>query len=421
MSRSSQFDERYPLPPRQALNPGVEKRRLLVIRQQRDLQAALRRRPTGIEWFEGILAGGGEGAAAAAADTRPRIGYFCNLVPTELIWAAGAVPVRLGCGNAALVQTGEEVLSGDICPLAKASFASLLDPASPASRCIAYVLPTSCDAKTKLGEILADYKPTFILNLPREQDPGRHTASMAADLDRLAAFLGQATGHKLSARGLLAQIRLGQEKTRLVRALQEVRSAQPAALSVRDLFVIIQAASAGADPEEWTRRVEQVLAEARTFKPERERIRPRLVLTGAPIIWPNFKALNLIEECGADVVADTLCTGAQSGFDPVVVEETGWNALLRALALRYIFASPCPCFISQGTRLTRVLELVKEHRARGVVNYSLRLCQLFDIEAYRLNQVLKDRKIPFLNLRTDYSLEDTEQLRVRLEAFLETL
>jgi len=43
------------------------------------------------------------------------------------------------------------------------------------------------------------------------------------------------------------------------------------------------------------------------------------------------------------------------------------------------------------------------------------------MESYRLARVLKSKRIPFMSLRTDYSLEDTEQLRVRLEAFLETV
>ena len=146
-----------------------------------------------------------------------------------------------------------------------------------------------------------------------------------------------------------------------------------------------------------------------------------MILTGAPILWPNFKPLNLIEESGADVVADTLCTGAQSFFDPVVIDEKSRGALMRALAARYLFASPCPCFISQGTRLSRVLELAEQFRADGVIHYGLRLCQLFDMETYRLSRVLKSKRVPFMVLRTDYSLEDTEQLRVRLEAFLETV
>ena len=190
---------------------------------------------------------------------------------------------------------------------------------------------------------------------------------------------------------------------------------------MRDFFLMIQASFTGVSLEKWLVEAGKVLAGVRAFKSTRKRLRPRLVLTGAPIVWPNFKPLNLIEECGADVVADSVCTGAQSCFDPVVYEEKGRSALMRALAHRYVFASPCPCFISQGTRISRVLDLVEEFKADGVLNYGLRLCQLFDMEAYRLSRVLKQEKVPFANLRTDYSLEDTEQLRVRLEAFLETL
>ena len=105
----------------------------------------------------------------------------------------------------------------------------------------------------------------------------------------------------------------------------------------------------------------------------------------------------------------------------MVIDEKGRGALMRALAARHVFASPCPCFISQGTRLSRVLELVEQFHADGVIHYGLRLCQLFDMESYRLARVLKSKRIPFMSLRTDYSLEDTEQLRVRLEAFLETV
>ena len=103
------------------------------------------------------------------------------------------------------------------------------------------------------------------------------------------------------------------------------------------------------------------------------------------------------------------------------MDEPGLRALWRALAARYTFAAPCPCFVSQGRRINRILELASERHAHGVVHYGLRLCPLFDMESYRLNRILRQRGIPFLNLRTDYSLEDTEQLRVRLEAFLETV
>jgi benzoyl-CoA reductase/2-hydroxyglutaryl-CoA dehydratase subunit BcrC/BadD/HgdB len=410
-----QFDERYRLPAHHVENPGVARRARFVEDEQRRVQAELRNRPANIAWFEELL------AAPAGGAGRKLVGYFCNMIPAEMIRALGALPARLGCGNPALVQPGEEVFSGEICPLAKASFAAFMDAASHANRCDVLVLPTSCDAKRKLGEVLADFKPTFMLDLPPEQDASRFGKAAAAEFARLAKFLEERLGARLARAALVREIELANRRTLLVRRLQEMRGAKPAALSVRDFLVVIQSSFAAVDLAEWLEQAGKVVEHVERFESTRRRLRPRLVLTGAPIVWPNFKPLNLIEECGADVVADTLCSGAQALFDPVVHAEKSRGALMRALAGRYVFGSSCPCFISQGTRLSRVLDLVEEFSADGVVNYSLRLCQLFDIEAYRLSRVLRDRKIPFMIMRTDYSLEDTEQLRVRLEAFLETI
>jgi len=410
-----QFDQRYRVVPAYVNNPGARKRSRFVTEQQQRLHAELRRRPANMEYFERLL--DGEGLDVGA----PRVGYFCNMIPVEIISALGARAVRLGCGNPALVQPGEEVFSGEICPVAKASFATFLDERSLANTCDMLILPTSCDAKKKLGEVLADFKPTFMLNLPPEQDFDRYAKSMTSELKRMVRFLREHMGKRLSTRELRREIELGRRRTALVRALQDLRAKKPAALSVRDFFVIIQSAMMGGDPERWEKEARHVLAEVESFEPTRKRLRPRIVLTGAPMIWPNFKLLNLIEESGADVVGDTLCTGAQSWYDPVVYDERGRTALLRALGARYVFGSICPCFISQTTRINRVLELVEELHGDGVINHGLRLCQLFDMEVYRLQRVLRARRIPFINLRTDYSLEDTEQLRVRLEAFLETV
>ena len=415
MMNSSQFDPRYRVTPSHVENPGVRRRSRFIVEQERQALAAVRRRPGNIAYFENLMSGAPEDSAA------PEIGYFCNMVPVELIVALGGRPVRLGCGNAALVQSGEEVFSGEICPLAKASFGAFLDADSVASRCHALIVPTSCDAKKKLGEVLADFKPTFMFNLPPEQDFDRYAGHVSVELERMTGFLSEQLGGRFSPRALRRAIAAGQRRTMVIRRLQAARAAEPAAFSVRDFFLVIQSSFTGVRLDRWLEEAGRVLAEAEGFATARRRLRPRMVLTGAPMIWPNFKVLDLIEESGADVVADTLCTGAQSCFDPVVYDEGGRRELFRALAARYVFASACPCFISQATRLSRILDLVDTCKADGVINYGLRLCQLFDMEAYRLQRVLKSKGIPFHNLRTDYSLEDTEQLRVRLEAFFETV
>lgn len=410
-----QFDDRYRIDPKFPPDPAARKRSKFVISRQKEASYLIRIRPSNIDYFESIL------EEPPQRGNIPLIGFFCNMIPVELLMAFGARAIRLGCGNAALVQSGEEVLSGDICPLAKASFAQFMDESHIASQCDCLVIPTSCDAKKKMGEVLSDIKPVFMLNLPVEQDYSRYAKIAVAEIERLTAFLQNTLRAKFDKNKLLKAIETTNRRSALVREMMKYRGEHPAAMSVRDLFTIIQASTKTDDFEQWLAQARVALDELKSFKPDRARIRPRIVLTGAPVIWPNFKVLNIIEECGADVVADTLCTGVQSVFDPVVVEEKSISGLFRSLAQRYMFASPCPCFVSQGTRISRILDLVSELRADGVVHYGLRLCQLFDMETYRLSRVLKANKIPFMNLTTDYSLEDTEQIRVRLEAFLETL
>jgi len=410
-----QFDPRFAQPPRFVKNPGTEKRSRYVVAHQKEQLAGIPHRPSGMAWFEARL------ESPRLPEGVPVVAYLCNMVPVEVVLALDAVPVRVDCGNAALVQAGEEVLSGEVCPLAKSSYAAFLDPDGIPSRADSVVVAGSCDAKRKLGEALSDYKPTFVLPLPPEQDYARYWKPAVAEIERLVAFLEHRLGRRMKTEALRRSVELCRRRTRIVRELAEARSRKPEALSARDLFVVLQSSYAFYAPEEWLARADALLAEVRAYEPVRERLRPRLVLTGAPVLWPNLKPLNLLEECGADVVADTLCSGVQGLYDPVVVDERGRSALLRALAQRYVFASPCPCFVSGAKRLDRILDLVERHAADGVVHHGLRLCQLFDMEAHRLSAVLRDRKIAFLNLRTDYSLEDTEQIRVRLEAFLETI
>ncbi|OGV50854.1 MAG: hypothetical protein A2X49_05420 [Lentisphaerae bacterium GWF2_52_8] len=414
---AKQFDPRYEIPKIFSANSGNLKRQHFIEEETGRSLASQLRRPSNISFFEKIMCSHWD-----SPKKKPRVGYFCNMIPQEIILALGAEPIRLDCGNAAASVVGEETLSGDVCPLAKASFGVFMNEESLANSCDVLVIPTSCDAKRKLGEILNAYKPTFMLNLPSEQNHQQYSKQSLAEICRLVEFLEQQLKTKLTASSLLRAVNLGRQRTSIVRDLQALRIAEPRSLSFCDLLLVIQSSIfRQIELSEWIKEASKLRDEAKEFKGEHKNLRPRLILTGSPMIWPNFKLARIIEESGAEIVADTLCTGAQSCFDPLVLDETGRNALLAALVNKYIYASICPCFVSQATRLNRILSLASESKADGIINYSLRLCQLFDMETFRLEKTIKSQKIPFLNIRTDYSLEDTEQLRVRIEAFLETL
>ena len=57
----------------------------------------------------------------------------------------------------------------------------------------------------------------------------------------------------------------------------------------------------------------------------------------------------------------------------------------------------------------------------GVIDLNLKFCNLYDTEGYLVERRLSDEGIPVLGLETDYTDSEAEQLRPRVEAFLEMI
>ena len=65
--------------------------------------------------------------------------------------------------------------------------------------------------------------------------------------------------------------------------------------------------------------------------------------------------------------------------------------------------------------------MARDLKADGVIHYGLSFCQPYAIEAFKVEKALKAAGIPMLSIETDYSMEDVEQLKTRVEAFVEML
>jgi benzoyl-CoA reductase/2-hydroxyglutaryl-CoA dehydratase subunit BcrC/BadD/HgdB len=347
------------------------------------------------------------------------IGTFCNLVPEELIYAAGAVPLRLCSGCFESIKPAEEAFPRDSCPLIKSSFGFAVTDQPFFSLCDAIALPSTCDGKKKMGEILSDYAKVWMLDLPQSKERNISKRYWLSEIRVLKRRLERLTKRKIGREGLKATIMLLQERSSLVNRLHGIRKRQ--VISGSDAFLVMQA-SFFDDLRRWMSRTTQLCDELDSMKtPIASKDSPRLLVTGAPIILPNFKIAAIIEQFDAIIAMDETCAGSQSHYDPVTVDE--WNMLdmMRAVAERYLMPSVCPCFIKAEDRIDKLLDMVKEYRIDGVIYHTLRLCLLFDIESQKVRDVMEDNGIPFLHINTDYSKEDKEQLRTRIEAFIEIL
>jgi len=144
-------------------------------------------------------------------------------------------------------------------------------------------------------------------------------------------------------------------------------------------------------------------------------------MTGSALIWPNMKLLHIIEESGGIVVGDDSCACGQYFYNPVELDEWSMKAMIEAISDKYLLPTVCPIFSQSDDRIDRLLELTEQYKADGVVYHILRLCQLFDFEFTKVSMVLQNKGIPLIKIETEYSEEDTGQIKTRVEAFIEMM
>ena len=148
---------------------------------------------------------------------------------------------------------------------------------------------------------------------------------------------------------------------------------------------------------------------------------PRIMITGSPIVFPNLKIPLLVEEAGGMVVADETCMGERGMSDPVVPVDASFDGLMRALAIRALRPCPCPTFADNSQRIYRLRQMVRDYRVEGVIYHVLRGCLVYDYEYRLVEEELEGMGIPVIRLESDYTDQDVEQLRIRSEAFVETI
>ena len=354
------------------------------------------------------------------------VGTLCVFAPAEIIRAAGAEIVRLDSGQHHGVHPANELL-GDagLCPCVKSTLGGRLAGADQYMLLADMIIaPASCDGKLKLGEVLEDYLPVIMMNLPRVKT-GDTTAKLWVDeVLYMMRELSRLTGVEVTTANLREAIATYNKAHMALARMDNLRRAERSPIWGRDALLVAQMALVD-DIERWTEKTEALCDELEQRAAKKEFVgsgdEARVMLAGSPIIWPNWKVPNIIEESEGVIVLDELCTGDRVLGDPVVTDEGTLRDMVRAVAERYFFPCTCPCFSPNDERESRMLNLVEENNIEGVIYHALRGCHLGLLESTRLELALRRAGIPLLKVESEYDEGDVEQIRTRVEAFVEMI
>jgi benzoyl-CoA reductase subunit C len=353
---------------------------------------------------------------------RKVIGYLCCFVPEEIITAFEMLPYRIQGRPGDPIDEADAYIEPMACPFARSCFNLALK--GEYDFLDGFVAPHSCDTVERLFHIWRHNKPSpfnHLLNVPHMRGPSSD-AFYRRELEYFIHSLEEWSGRKLDPDRLREAIRLTNRRRAALRELYELRKADPPLVSGTEVTRIL-VAGMGLPAAEHLELVREAMAEIQARPRAQAPKLPRLFIWGSEIDDAAF--IQLLEESGASLVMDDLCTGTRFFWDDV--PET--DDPLDGLAKRYL-QTRCPRSYEARTgtreedlenRFGHIGRFVREWKVDGIIGTIVRYCDTCELEGPDLREYLIGRQLPVLMIEDDYSTSAIGQLRTRVQAFLEML
>jgi bzd-type benzoyl-CoA reductase N subunit len=339
---------------------------------------------------------------------RRAMGYLCSYVPEEMIHAAGFTPVRIR-GSAAPLRHADAHLQSFTCALCRSTLDQLLG--GGLEHLAGTLFAHTCDALQAQADLwrMNAGRTHFVDTVMQPAHLGTPAARpyLLAELQRFGQRLADFAGQPLDDAGLKASIRLYDETRDLVRSLQDQRDR----LAVPGFYAILDAAQV-MPREVFNPLLARLLEELDQEVPRGGG--PALFLAGAVLDEPRL--LGLIEDLGARVAGDDLCSGTRHFYGQV-----GGGEPLAALADYYLARPPCPTkYHPDHEPGDHLVEQARQARADGVVFVVEKFCEPHAFDYALALPALERAGLPHLMLEMEQT-PSLEALRTRLQAFVEML
>ncbi|MFQ5987372.1 MAG: 2-hydroxyacyl-CoA dehydratase subunit D [Dehalococcoidia bacterium] len=376
----------------------------------------------GLDWAKRLYENRSQRAKELREEGKKVIGYICAFPPRELITAAGLVPYRI-TGTLQPITEADAYLETLMCPYVR----SCLDLGVKRQYDFldGMIWPHTCDNIQKTFDIWKHYVPysyLHYLDVPHMPDPSSFEF-FTEELDVLKGSLEEFGGVKITEERLKEAIGVHNENRALLRQLTGLRKQAPPLISATEMTQVMMAAMS-VPVYESNEMLKNIIEEVSTRKDGPQEKATRLLVYGCEI--DDIAFINLVEECGANVVIDDLCMGTRDYWKDVATE----GDPLQNLADRILGEIMCPRTFrrSRGTRqqdldnrFSYIRDFAKEFNVNGAILYIIRYCDTFEFDAPEVRDYLEEAGIPVLYLEDDYSLTSIQGFKTRIQAFLEMI
>jgi benzoyl-CoA reductase subunit C len=366
-----------------------------------------------LERFKEVLKNRHEYALAWKKRTGGKvIGYYEPYMPEEIVYAAGALPVRLFSKHEPDDVTDRQMYGNCACSreilnqFIKGNF-DYIDGLINAEGCqwMLNAFQTTLNVKPELFNHYV-FVPDYV-------DGKTSKDVMRSELDVFKKAMEKWTGRPITDSNLDRAIDVYNTNRRLMRRVYELRRADnPVVLGSEAMQMVL--ASQVMDKEEMNWMLVDAIAKLAKRQPRKD-TGVRLMLIGSPTSDTELE--ELIESLGASVVIDEICTGSCYFWNEVIPQADR----LMAISLRYLGRPHCALKDNNWRRRpAHIYQLYEDYQAHGVIIAKQIYCHPHGTDNPLIWKILRERNIPFHYFERDATLP-YEETRLRMEAFINML
>ncbi len=350
--------------------------------------------------------------------------YFCLFMPKELFDAADVLyPLVVGSMSEKDIPFGEQYLPATYCPIPKCILGLKVRKGDILFENTDFIVsPADCGCKTKTWEYLNQFLPVHVYEVPKKFNEPDAAKYFEREIGRVRKRLEEYLGYAISDEKLSVSIR----NFNKLRELQfelcgKLRSHIPCPIKGLDAFFGM-VSSFFLDVKDSIRILEILNEKVRRRAEKGQGYNgARIMLTGAPIVWPTLKFYELVEANGGVVVGGEFCAESAPFFkfeDANLVDETGDP--IEALARKYM-RLPCAVYTPNTERIETLKNMVSVLKVDGIIYQLLEACHPFNAEFRKVKDAMEAEGIPVVGINTGFSDSDRAQIKVRIEGFMEML
>lgn len=340
------------------------------------------------------------------------LGTLCCSVPEELIHAAGMLPVRL-LGEHEPTTEADLHLPTNLCPYCKSWFDQLLKGSYDYLDGI--IIPNVCNvikASYGFSKYLLKLSYVRFVDIPQRISPDG-VEFFAKNLNDFKKSLEDFSGKPISNEALRHSIDVYNENRNMLDKLYNLRKMSPGDLKGSHVQSVV-ISSMLMPKEEHNQLLARLLKDL--DKTGKKAGNGTNLFISASIL-DDTEFLELIEECGGNVVADDMPMGSRYFYGLVDTKDEP----LHALAERYLTKIACPRKMLPADRLAFSLSRMEGAKIKGTIIHSMRACDPHLYEYPLLRQEMESRGLPVLFFRGEETATEREQQKNDIEAFIEML